>query len=161
MLRTNRCLLAKPQERDCEGLRELYTDPEVRKYLGGPADAAALEKSIAARLSSDSDRYWVIRHAPSDAFIGCVSLDTYYDGVSAEVSYQILPQWWGQGIGTEVVQRVIQHALEDLGLPNVLAETQTANKASCRLLEKVGMRLVETVRRYGAQQSVYAVANPA
>lgn len=159
VLTTSRCILRKPQEEDRDGLWEIHTDPDVRRYLGGPVAEAALEKRIADRLSADGDLYWVIRHASSGAFIGCISLDLHHDGVSTEVSYQLLPRWWGQGYGAEVVQEIIRYAFEELGLPKVLAETQTANQASCRLLRKIGMRLEQTAMRFGAEQSIYSITN--
>ena len=54
-----------------------------------------------------------------------------------------------------MVQAVIRYALRDLGLPRVVAETQTANIASCRLLEGLGLRRERTVQRFGAQQAIY------
>jgi ribosomal-protein-alanine N-acetyltransferase len=77
-----------------------------------------------------------------------------------EVSYQLLPQWWRQGYATEVVQKIIQHAFADLALTKVVAETQTANIASCRLLEKVGMLREETLERFGAEQGIFSISCP-
>lgn len=158
MLRTDRCILVEPQQQDYENLRDLNTDAEVRRYLGGPADEQVFRSGFEARLNSGATPlYWVIRQASDDEFIGSLSLGTHHDGTSTEVSYQLLPKWWGQGYGTEVVQRIIRYAFEDLGLTKVLAETQTANKASCRLLETVGMRLERTVQRFGAEQSIFSI----
>ncbi|MGK7949496.1 MAG: hypothetical protein AB4368_12020 [Xenococcaceae cyanobacterium] len=36
-----------------------------------------------------------------------------------------------------------------------LAETQIANIASCRLVERMGMRLERTVERFGAKQGIF------
>lgn len=160
MLRTDRCILLPPQQQDYESLRDLYTNEEVRRHLGGPADEQVFRARFAARVSSRfAPSYWVIRRASDNEFIGSVSLATHHDGVSTEISYQLVPQWWGQGYGTEAVQRIIKHAFEDLGLTRLLAETQTANTASCRLLEKVGMRLEQTLERFGAEQAIYSIAN--
>jgi len=38
-----------------------------------------------------------------------------------------------------------------------VAETQSANKASCKLLEKLGMNLKQIVQRFGAEQSIYCI----
>lgn len=160
MLKTDRCILTELQQQDYDDAKALYLDAEARRYLGGPVDEQMLMAKFTAKLSSNTGSYWVIRHAHDGEFIGEVSLALHHDGTSTEVSYQLLPEWWGQGYATEVVKRVIQYAFEELGLPRVIAETQTANKASCRVLEKVGMQLQQTVERFGAEQAIFSVASP-
>lgn len=49
--------------------------------------------------------------------------------------------------------------LKKLGLTKIVAETQSANKASCRLLKRIGMDLEETVERFGAEQSIFSIRN--
>lgn len=46
---------------------------------------------------------------------------------------------------------------KELKLPGLIAETQTANQASCRLLEKVGKKRVKTLSRFGAEQVIYCL----
>lgn len=60
-----------------------------------------------------------------------------------------------EGYGTEAVQAVVTHAVTVLGLPRIIAETQIANIASCRLLESIGMRLEQTIERFGAKQGIF------
>jgi ribosomal-protein-alanine N-acetyltransferase len=158
MLMTVRCMLVSLSPQDYEDVKHLLMNPEVRRYLGGPVDEQAFRPRFQAWLSAGAgSRYWVIRQTSDRQFVGVVSLGPHHGGTSTEVSYQLLPQWWGHGYGTEVVRRVIQHAFEDLHLPRVVAETQTANKPSCRLLEKLGMQLERTVQRFGAEQAIYSV----
>lgn len=42
-----------------------------------------------------------------------------------------------------------------LNISSIVAETQTANRASCRLLEKLGMKKVQVLERFGREQAVY------
>ncbi|WP_413306207.1 GNAT family N-acetyltransferase [Bacillus sp. 1P10SD] len=93
-------------------------------------------------------------------FIGMVSLDPHHDGIYYEVSYQLLPNWWGVGYATEVVQVVINFALNELKQPKIIAETQIANIVSCRPLEKLGMKLEGTINRFGAEQAIYSIKSP-
>ncbi|MDY0406771.1 GNAT family N-acetyltransferase [Virgibacillus sp. 179-BFC.A HS] len=101
--------------------------------------------------------YWVVREKYTQKFIGLVSLDTHHVGTDLEVSYQFLPHWWGKGYATEVVGAVIHIAFHEFNLPRIVAETQTANKVSCRLLEKLGRALERTVMRFGAEQAIYSI----
>ena len=156
MIQTARCQLTALRTGDLESVVRLYTDADVRRFLGGPADEAAvrLEFPLLVRFDAASPR-WAIRLRADDTFVGIIYLGAHHDGTGTEVSYQLLPEWWGQGYAQETVRAVVNHALADLGLPRVIAETQLANVASCRLLERLGMRLERTVVRFGAEQAIY------
>ncbi len=105
--------------------------------------------------------YWVVRQKQTGEFLGLVSLDLYHDGISTELSYQFLPECWGQGYTAEIAQYIIDYAFREVKLPRLVSETQTANMSSRKLLEKVGMRLEGTVKRFGAEQSIYVILNSA
>lgn len=83
---------------------------------------------------------------------------TYHDGVHTEIGYQFLPQFWGKGIAKEVISRVLHYGLNTMKLDKVMAETQSQNKASCKLLLSVGMRFEKKIQRFGSEQSVFAIA---
>lgn len=101
--------------------------------------------------------FWVVRGKSTKEFIGLISLDPHHDGIDYEISYQFLPDWWGSGYAAETVSVIIDFALNGLELPAVVAETQSENLVSCRLLEKLGMGLERKVFRYGAEQSLYVI----
>ncbi|EPY10146.1 MULTISPECIES: GNAT family N-acetyltransferase [Paenibacillus] len=161
LLETKRCTLTKLQASDYDNVRRLYVNEEVRKYLGGAwTEEEAITGSFRRMLASqEGASFWIIREKQTNAFIGLISLDTHHDGVSTEVSYELLPEWWGSGYAAETVTAVIDYAFRELGLPEVIAETQAANKASCRLLERIGMSFRDTVQRFGEQQAIYSITN--
>ncbi|MBG9733980.1 GNAT family N-acetyltransferase [Paenibacillus alvei] len=162
MLETNRCILSTLDTEDYEGVKKLYVNEEVRKYLGGAwKEEEAIKGSFNRMLASqEGTSFWMIREKQTNACIGLISLDLHHDGESTEVSYELLPEWWGSGYATETVTTVIGHAFHVLGLPEVVAETQAANKASRRLLERVGMSFRSTVQRFGEPQTIYGITNP-
>ena len=138
---------------------KLYTDVKVRRFLGGVVDRKTIRYKFIKMLESNPENhYWVIRVKDSSSFeeIGIVSLTRHHNNIDTEISYQLLPEWWGKGYGTEAAGAIVKYALTVMNLPRVVAETQMANIASCRLLESVGMRLERTVERFGAKQIIYA-----
>ncbi|QVY62553.1 GNAT family N-acetyltransferase [Cytobacillus gottheilii] len=158
MFETERCLIRSLQESDFVDVKKIFANKEVRKYLGGIRQDDAIEAGLDEMLnSSDNSFYWVVREKHTDEFIGLISLDPHHDGDYLEISYQLLPHWWGAGYATEVVQVIITFALHELKLPKIVAETQTANTSSCRLLEKLGMELERTTSRFGAEQAIYCI----
>ena len=157
-MQTARCVLTPLRRDDVADVTALYADEAVRRFLGGPADEDEVRTSLSTfvedKASGSALHFWVIR-LKGGSFVGTVSLGAHHDGADTEVSYQLLPMWWGQGYAGEAVGAVIKYALFELGLARVVAETQRANLASCRLLERLGMRLERTVERFGAEQAIY------
>lgn len=57
---------------------------------------------------------------------------------SAEVGYWLGTAYWGQGIATAAVRRVVRYAFEELRMTRVFATPMVWNPASCRVLQKAG-----------------------
>ncbi|ANU17845.1 GNAT family N-acetyltransferase [Planococcus maritimus] len=158
MFETDRCTVNSLQESDFIDVEKIYGNQEVRKFLGGIRQKDSIRVIVEEMLNSSQDSYyWVVREKYTESFIGLVSLDLHHDEVYQEVSYQFLPYWWGKGYAREVITLIINFALNELHLSTILAETQTANEASCRLLERLGMKLEQTTFRFGAEQAIYSI----
>ncbi|WP_275897949.1 GNAT family N-acetyltransferase [Halobacillus ihumii] len=139
-------------------IKELYQNKKVREFLGGVRKEDSIHEILNEMLKSDDGSwYWIIKDKKLNGFIGLVSLTPHHNGEDIEVSYQLLPKWWRNGYATEVVSEVMNFAFEKLKVRSVVAETQTANLASRKLLEKLEMQLVNTFRRFGAEQSFYTL----
>lgn len=160
MYESNRCKLSKIQESDYEEIKKLYTDERVRQFLGGIVEEKIYRiKFLNMCDANNKSFYWTIRQKYGNQFIGIVSLDLHHDGISTEISYQLLPKWWGYGYATEMVEEVIGYAFKELGFKKIVAETQSANKSSCKLLKRIGMILEETIERFGVEQSIFSIRN--
>ena len=159
MIETNRCKIIKLHKSDYKNVRELYFDERVRRFLGGIVSSERFDNSFNSMLNSDKNSmYLVIRLKDNDEFIGLISLDKHHNGLDTEVSYQFLPKYWGYGYAKEVVRRIIDYAFDELKLEKLVAETQSANKNSCKLLQKVGMSLEQTITRFGAEQNIFSIS---
>ena len=58
----------------------------------------------------------------------------------ADIGYAFLPQYRGQGYALEAAQAVMDFARNSLALPRIVALVSPENRASIRLLEKLGLR---------------------
>ena len=159
MFATERCFINALQKTDFTDVKRLFVNTEVRKFLGGIRDEESIQVLLEGALNHPF--CWVVREKHTRAFIGLVSFDLHHDGIYQEISYQLLPNWWRKGYGTEIVRIMINYALNELNLMKVVAETQTANQASCKLLERVGMELERTMIRFGAEQAFYSIKKSA
>ena len=62
------------------------------------------------------------------------------DAGSAELGYWLGVPFWGQGLGTEAVRALIDHAFTDLGCEALAAGARVTNPTSRRVLEKCGFQ---------------------
>ena len=93
----------------------MYTNEEVRRYLGGTVDSDIIREQFQAILASPTTgTYLVARTRDTNDFIGLLSLNLHHNGTSTEVSYQLLPDWWGKGFAKECVEAVIDFASNHL-----------------------------------------------
>lgn len=134
----------------------MYADSQVRRYLGGEVSREDFEGKFAKMLDVEAPEFHlVVRDLDSDVFMGLVSFDRYHDGERFELSYQFLPEYWGQGIADEVLKAVIDDVFSRDLCDELVSKTQEANAASIRLLEKLGMEPYEKLERHGTAQVVY------
>ncbi|RDW20265.1 GNAT family N-acetyltransferase [Oceanobacillus arenosus] len=158
MIDTERCYFNTFTKADNADVKKLFVNQAVRKYLGGIRDEESILNVLDDMINPpDNAFYWVVREKQTNNFIGLVSLDPHHEGRFLEISYQILPNWWGKGYATEVVRPIIDYAFKELNQIILIAETQTDNKNSIRLLEKLGMQLECKITRFGAEQAIYSI----
>jgi len=131
----------------------------VRRYLGGPVIWSQRLPRFWRYLAAPTYvGVWVVSLAERNQPIGLIELGPHKDGNDYEISYQFNPTFWGKGFANEAIQAVISHALDETGLERIIAETQSANSASCRLLREQGMVEVERIERFGAEQIIFATS---
>jgi len=58
----------------------------------------------------------------------------------ADIGYAFLPEFRGQGYALEAAQAIMDFARNSLALPRIVALVSPDNRASVRLLEKLGLR---------------------
>ena len=78
----------------------------------------------------------------------------------AEIGWRLAFQRWGKGLATEAAQAALKYAFETLGFRRVTATVQSGNRASLRVVEKLGMHQEATIQRNGREVLVFAIARP-
>ena len=153
-LQTRRCRLLPVSIGDEQALLRLYTDARVRAFLGGALSAQYARDKIAQVLSGQ-DEVFAVRLKQNSAFLGLVYLNPYCGTPFCEISYEFLPEFWGQGYACEVLSECLRYCKAERGETQVIAETQQKNTASRRLLEKLGFVQSQELLRCGERQVVY------
>jgi RimJ/RimL family protein N-acetyltransferase len=147
---TDRVRLRSFREGDKRGIVRLLTDPDVRRYLGGPVGD---EQVTAVRSAAVGERWGAFCFADrsSDAVLGSCRFDR--DRGELEVSYDLLPEHWGSGLAAEGVAAALGWAWSVTDDESVIAVTQTANERSLALLARLGFSLECEFEEFGAAQS--------
>lgn len=155
---TSRLLLRPAEPGDLAHYTRLWTDPEVRRFLGGPV--AGAELALYGRYFTARPYVFSVLTRQDPVLVGMVSVeaDSRFGG-RREVSYSFLPEHWGRGYAREAVRAAVVWAWEAVPSrePSVVAVTQEANTRSRRLLESLGMRLADAFTEWDAPQVMYAV----
>ncbi len=121
---------------DVDFMLRLVGDPKVTRFIPGLIQDREMLISWIQSLRP-SDHEYIITIEKTGEEIGECSLTQ--QGDSAEIGFMLLPKYWLQGYGTEVVTSLIEIA-RDMKLKELTATTDARNKAAIRLLGKCGFK---------------------
>lgn len=148
VLETKRLILRRLVMDDLDALFALYSDPEVRRYfpegtLTYEETKEELEWFLDGHPAQPQLGLWATIHKETDKFIGrCGLLPwTIEQRPEVEVAYLLAKEYWGQGLGTEVAQAILDYGFEQLHLARLICLIDPANQASIKVAMKIGMTL--------------------
>ena len=147
-LQTERVELRRFRLDDADLLIELDSDPAVMRYLtGGEPTPPEVYRDGMPSLLAGYDRWagdfglFAAYETAGGAFVGWFCLRPERDGPldEAELGYRLRQAAWGRGLATEVSAALLAKAFTDLDVRVVWGETMALNRASQKVMEKVGM----------------------
>jgi RimJ/RimL family protein N-acetyltransferase len=106
-----------------------YTDNDARSFLAKAAEDFQAGLSVAFAISLPAGR----------ELCGAVGLHLSDAHQHAELGYWIGVPFWGRGFATEAGRAVVEFGFQTLRLRRIHAHHFVGNKASGRVLEKIGM----------------------
>jgi [ribosomal protein S5]-alanine N-acetyltransferase len=145
LMEAGRVWLRRARLADAPGLFTSYArDPRATRYLSWPPrrSVGEVEEWLAPRVArwelGEEYRWVLVDHPHGEAF-GTVSLRRSEQGF--DLGYALAMPRSGNGIATDVVQRVLAWVDESPASLVVSASTDPENVASSRVLEKCGFHL--------------------
>ncbi len=150
---------------DFDDLLAMYQNSDVMKTLGGVKERSQVLESLDRFISHFNDygySYWHLEDQKTGIFAGRAGLlNTHIDGRNVvELGYAYLPEFWGKGIATEVGKEIIRIALYDLGFKEIFCFTLPENKASIRVIEKLGFVFQKECVYKGFVHALYRISVP-
>jgi ribosomal-protein-alanine N-acetyltransferase len=159
---TDRLLLRGIRAEDVDVYQELFTDPEVIRYLplDGPIPREQLE-GVVERSQTHWDRHgygvWIVFTRDGD-FVGQCGLRYLEDIGDSELLYTTGRDHWNRGLTTEAARASVAFGFERGGLQRIVAFAVPENRASTRVMEKIGMQLEGEQDIFGLHCARYGIA---
>ena len=151
MIEAERLLLRRWREEDVEAHHRLVRHPDVVRTLGGPPAGTASEEIVARQnglLDSTGSCFWAIELRETGDFIGWCGVKPGPDGTPIaglpEIGWTIHPDHWRQGLAYEAASAVLARAWAHTDHPRIFAITTPGNEASRGLMERLGMKRMES-----------------
>ena len=131
---------------DCDQLFNLDSNPDVQKYTGQEPvkNKEQVIQTLKNRVFADYENHgygrWSIFRKEDDAFIGWAGLKYLPEFKETDLGYRFLPEFWGKGYATEISEAIVEYGFNKLGLKRIIAVAMPENKASIRVIQKLGMK---------------------
>ena len=146
---------------DAPALHQVCGDPRVMRHVG---EGEVLSPARCREWIGESQGHYARRgHGASAVFVRSEPQLAGYCGIvpavrrrDFEIIYALRPEWWGQGLGTELLIGLLAFGLGQLGLPRLVAIIAPGNLPSRRAAERAGMHCAgEEVDADGREFLIY------
>ena len=169
---TERLRLRGWRRGDAPALAAMNADPEVMRHIGSGGSGAkpyaeALERaeSLVREPPGDEFGLWAIEEwaieeraieeSGTGVFHGWAGLFPLDDTPEIELAYRLATSSWGRGIATEAARPLLAYGFDELHLEVIAAVTDPENRASRRVLDKLGFRYQGLRSAYGVEGCCY------
>ena len=122
----------------------------------GPQSYEETQQFINVVLDKESNWiYNVLVDPDTDKVIGAIQLAIDEVNQSAEINFIVHPNYWGDGVATDIAKTIIKYAFKVLKLNRIGAAIDSNNIASGIVLEKLGMKREGMLRKDKLVQDTY------
>ena len=148
---TPRLRLRLPAQEDTGFILELLTDPAFRANVGDrgvhdlPSAARYIEQGPGASYAQFGFCMYLVEHKGTDQALGLCGLLRRDSHPDVEIGFAMLPRGRGQGYASEAAAAALRLGVEQFGLQRIVAITAPDNRASIRILERLGFKFERMV----------------
>ncbi|WP_046174932.1 GNAT family N-acetyltransferase [Domibacillus indicus] len=152
-LHTERLYLRKITEADSRRLFEIWSDPEVTRFMNitnFTKEEQAKEMILLLNKLAAENRAirFTIIEKKSNLIIGSCGFNVLdRENARAEIGYDLARNFWGKAYASEAVSILEDYAFKELGLVRIEAKVEPENFNSIKVLEKSGFYFEGTLRK--------------
>jgi RimJ/RimL family protein N-acetyltransferase len=125
---------------------KLWTDPKVMTFVGFPSGLRITPDEIRTGIGKEDESEYnkklIVQLKDSQQLIGECKLGLPDDDSISETDVKLMPQFWGQGYGTEVKQGLVEYLFTHADCRAVQGTPNQNNIASQKMQEAVGARKI-------------------
>ena len=161
-LETSRLVLAPFSDDDAAAAFAWLGDPDVMRFIPSGPDASI--EATRARLQRYREHQaahgfskWIVRLRSTGEAVGDSGLLRLEDSGAVDLGFRLARPCWGRGFATEVARAWVRAAFADFRLGRLTAFAHTENRASLRVLERVGFRRTGLARVMGMEAFTYVL----
>lgn len=145
-LSTPRLRLRPWRDEDLVPFAAINADPEVMEYFPSVLTREQ-SNAVAAKIRQEMEErghgLWAVEEPGVVEFAGFVGLSVpRFDAPfmpCIEIGWRLARPCWGRGLATEAARAALAFGFDELGLLEIVSFTASANRASRRVMEKLGM----------------------
>ena len=146
---------------DVDDLFKIMSDSRVHIYTSDTPWSKERTESYINFMLEKNCRTLDIFHGAcvlrqTNELIGLTGLNPYL-AQQPELEWQLGVSFWGKGFATEIGKAVIENAFVTTNIVSIFGMADPTNKASCRALEKIGMRCLGFQDFRGHQDMFYKI----
>ncbi|WP_416373289.1 GNAT family N-acetyltransferase [Achromobacter insolitus] len=140
----------------------MHADERLMATMGGTRNTSASRRYLLQNIEHWAEQgfgMYVLTERASGLLAGRAGLKrTQARGRDEiEVAYAFLPGSWGMGYATEISRALLAMGFTRLSVDALAAVALEQNAASCRVLEKCGMRQIGRTGEGGAEKRRYEI----
>ena len=169
-IETPRLILRPWQGHDLAPYAEICADPEVMKYVADgkprtPEQSADAIRFFEGEWHTRGYGVFAVELKETDQLMGFAGF-LYPDFLpqvlpSVEIGWRFGRPFWGRGYATEAAQAALDYGLNDRGLTDIVSIFHLENKASERVMQKIGLRFDQFTTEPVTEQTVGVYRLPA
>jgi ribosomal-protein-alanine N-acetyltransferase len=169
-IETERLLLRELKLSDAAGMFELDSNPNVHLFLGNKPVKHIEEsidqiKNIQQQYSDFGTGRWAVILKETNEFLGWSGIKFITNKINNhqnfyEIGYRFIEKHWGKGYATEAGKAFIDYAFNEMQVEAVYAYADEGNENSRKILEKLGLKYVNSFEYEEELEVWYELKNP-
>ena len=153
LFQTTRLIVRQLNLNDIDGFYDMQSNKKVMEMV--PDKVMSLnqcKRDLKIRISNYNQLkkpfdVWAVTNSTTNEFIGTTAL-VYIDSNTVEIGYRFREQFWGKGIGTEVVKGLINNVFNNRKENKIVADVSKFNIGSTKILEKFMTKTGESYKNF-------------
>ena len=162
ILETERLILDTWQSSDWTAFRPIATDAEVMRYITGgvPWSEEEIRSFVERQMGLYRSRgfcRWKLIEKPGGNMIGFCGVGFWRGGPDPEIGWWLARAYRGRGLATEAARLALRDAFERVRLERIISVAMPGNRASTRIMEKLGLQFDSEFESEGYRLVRYAM----